>query len=82
MEKYRGEIEKVHRTICERYEVEIIEANACPDPIDKLRSMPPKMAVTRFMGIRKGKSTIMIFDRLANGGTGMGIGTFRVEDIL
>lgn len=37
---------------------------------------------TRFMGIRKGKSTIMIFDRLANGGTGMGIGTFREEDIL
>jgi len=64
--KYRVEIGKILRTICERYEVEIIEANACSDHIHMLVSIPPKMAVSRFMGILKGKSTLMIFDRFAN----------------
>lgn len=64
--KYRVEIGKILRTICERYEVEIIEANACSDHIHILVSIPPKMAVSRFMGILKGKSTLMVFDRFAN----------------
>lgn len=64
--KYRAEIGKIIRTICERYEVEIIEANACPDHIHMLVAIPPKMSVSRFMGILKGKSALMIFDRFAN----------------
>ena len=34
--KYKAEIGKILRTICERYDVEIIEANACPDHIHML----------------------------------------------
>ena len=64
--KYKVEIWKILRTICERYEVEIIEANACKDHIHMLVSIPPKMAVSRFMVILKGKITLMIFDRFAN----------------
>ena len=64
--KYRAEIGKILRVICERYDVEIIEANACKDPIHMLVSIPPKMSVSRFMGILKGKSAMMIFDRFAN----------------
>lgn len=64
--KYKAEIGKILRTICERYNVEIIEANACPDHIHMLVAIPPKMSVSRFMGILKGKSTLMIFDRFAN----------------
>ena len=64
--KYKAEIGKIIRTICERYEVEIIEANACADHIHMLVAIPPKMAVSRFMGILKGKSALMIFDRFAN----------------
>ena len=64
--KYKTEIGKIHRTICERYDVEIIEAQACPDHIHMLVAIPPKMAVSRFMGILKGKSALMIFDRFAN----------------
>ena len=64
--KYKAEIGKILRTICERYDVEIIEANACPDHIHMLVAIPPKMSVSRFMGILKGKSTLMIFDRFAN----------------
>ena len=48
--KYKAEIGKILRTISERYDVEIIEANACPDHIHMLVAIPPKMSVSRFMG--------------------------------
>lgn len=31
-----------------------------------LVSIPPKLSVSKFMGILKGKSSLMIFDRFAN----------------
>lgn len=46
--------------------MEIIEANACPDHIHMLVTIPPKMSVSKFMGILKGKSSLMIFDRFAS----------------
>lgn len=64
--KYKAEIGKILREICKRMGVEIIEANACPDHIHMLVSIPPKMSVSKFMGILKGKSSLMIFDRFAN----------------
>ena len=65
--KYREEIGKILRKICERMDgVEIIEANACIDHIHMLVTIPPKMSVSKFMGILKGKSSLMIFDRFAN----------------
>ena len=43
------------RRICERCQgVEIIEANACEDHIHMLVTIPPKMSVSKFMGILKG----------------------------
>lgn len=61
------EIGKILRKICERMDgVEIIEANACEDHIHMLVTIPPKMSVSKFMGILKGKSSLMIFDRFAN----------------
>ena len=65
--KYKVEIGKILRKICERMEgVEIIEANACVDHIHMLVTIPPKMSVSKFMGILKGKSSLMIFDQFAN----------------
>ena len=65
--KYKVEIGKILRKICERMEgVEIIEANACVDHIHILVTIPPKMSVSKFMGILKGKSSLMIFDQFAN----------------
>ena len=64
--RYKAEIGKILRTICERYDVEILEAQACVDHIHMLVSIPPKMSVSRFVGILKGKSALMIFDRFAN----------------
>lgn len=64
--KYKSEIGKILREVCKRNGVEIIEANACPDHIHMLITIPPKISVSKFMGILKGKSSLMIFDRFAN----------------
>ncbi len=45
---------------------EIIEAEACPDYIHMLVSVPPYLSIAPFMGYLKGKSSLMIFDRHAN----------------
>ncbi len=50
---------------CKEKEVEIIEANACPDHIHILVIVPPCLSITWFVGFIKGKSILMIFDRHA-----------------
>ena len=52
--------------LCQQKGVEIIEAQACPDHIHMLVSIPPKYSVSQIMGYLKGKSSLMIFDRHAN----------------
>ena len=51
---------------CQRKGIEILEAEACPDHIHMLLSIPPKYSVSSVMGYLKGKSSLMIFDRFAN----------------
>ena len=46
--------------------MEIIQAEACPDHIHMLISIPPKYSLAQIMGYLKGKSSLMIFDRHAN----------------
>ena len=65
-DKIKSDIGKIIRTLCEYKKVEILEANACPDHINLLVSIPPKISVSSFMGYLKGKSSLMIFDRHAN----------------
>ena len=64
--KLKADIGKILRTLCERKGVTIHEAEACPDHIHMLVSIPPKISVADFMGYLKGKSSLMIFDRHAN----------------
>jgi putative transposase len=64
--KLKREIGKIIRQLCERKGVEILEAEACPDHIHMLVSIPPKLSVSEFMGYLKGKSSLMIFDQFAN----------------
>ena len=52
--------------LCEMKKVEILEAEACPDHIHMLVSIPPNISVSQFVGCLKGKSSLMIFDRHAN----------------
>ena len=62
----KADIGKILRQLCQQKGVEIIEANACPDHIHMLLSIPPKYSVSQIMGFLKGKSSLMIFDRHAN----------------
>lgn len=64
--KFRAEVGRILRELCERKGVEIIETTACPDHIHMLVSIPPKMAVSEFVGYLKGKSSLIIFERHAN----------------
>ena len=64
--KIKISIGRILRELCERKHVEIIEANACKDHIHMLVKIPPKIAVSDFMGYLKGKSSLMIFDQHAN----------------
>ena len=69
MERY-GKIQEdigiILRKLCQQKSVEIREAQACPDHIHMLISIPPKYSVSQIMGYLKGKSSLMIFDRHAN----------------
>ena len=62
----KADIGKILRKLCEQKGIEIIEAEACPDHIHMLLSIPPKMSVSYAIGYLKGKSSLMIFDRHAN----------------
>ena len=64
--KLRRDIGRYLRRLCDYKGVEIIEANACIDHIHMLVKIPPKMAVSSFMGYLKGKSALMIFEEHAN----------------
>ena len=62
----KKDIGEIIRKLCNEKKVEIIEAEACPDHIHMLVSVPPYLSIAQFMGFLKGKSTLMIFDRHAN----------------
>ena len=62
----RKDIGTILRKLCDQKGIEIIEAEACPDHIHMLLSIPPKYSVAQIMGYLKGKSSLMIFDRHAN----------------
>jgi putative transposase len=62
----KADIGQIIRKLCEQKKVEILEAQACPDHIHMLVSIPPNLSVAQFVGYLKGKSALMIFDRHAN----------------
>lgn len=62
----KKDIGEILRKLCEQKGVEIIEAEACPDHIHMLVSVPPYLSIAQFMGFLKDKSSLMIFDRHAN----------------
>jgi putative transposase len=62
----KKDIGEILRKLCTELKVEIIEAEACPDHIHMLVSIPPYMSVAQFVGTLKSKSALMKFDRHAN----------------
>lgn len=54
-EKMQVEIGKILRELCNWKQVEIVEAEVCPDHIHMLVKIPPKMSVSGFVGFLKEK---------------------------
>ena len=59
----KGAIGKILRQLCEWKGVKIIEAEMCPDHVHMLVEIPPKIAVSSFMGYLKGKSSTMLYEQ-------------------
>ena len=59
----KKEVGKIIRQLCEWKGVRIIEAEACPDHIHLFVEIPPKIAVSSFMGYLNGKSSLMIYEK-------------------
>jgi putative transposase len=64
--KIKEDIGRMLRQLCEYKDIEILEAEACPDHIHMLISVPPKYSIAQIMGYLKGKSSLMIFEKYAN----------------
>ena len=62
----KKDIGEIIRKLCNEKKVEIIEAEACPNHIHMLVSIPLYLSIAQFVGFLKSKSTLMIFDRHAN----------------
>ena len=62
----RKEIGAILRQLCEWKNVEIVEAEVCPDHIHILVKIPPKESVSGFIGFLKGKSSLLIYQKYAN----------------
>jgi len=59
----RMAIGKTLRDLCEWKGVKIIEAEACPDHIHLYVEIPPKIAISHFMGYLKVKSSTMLYEQ-------------------
>jgi putative transposase len=62
----RLEIGAILRKLCEWKGVTILEAEVCIDHVHMLLEIPPKIAVSSFMGYLKGKSSLMIYEKWGN----------------
>ena len=48
--RIKADVGKILRDLCNRKNVEIIEAECCPDHIHMLVTIPPHLSVSSFMG--------------------------------
>ena len=65
-EEKRLEVGAILRELCKWKDVEIIQAEVCPNHIHMFVSIPPKISVSSFMGFLKGKSSLMIYERFGD----------------
>ena len=61
--KVRGDIREIIKILCRYKKVEIVVGAVCLDHVHICVSIPPKIAISEFMGYLKGKSALMIFDK-------------------
>lgn len=56
--QYREDLIEIFKRLCSYKGVEIIEGHMMPDHVHMLLSIPPKIAVSTFIGYLKGKSAL------------------------
>ena len=64
--RIKADVGKILRDLCKRKNVEIIEAECCPDHIHMLVTILLHLSISSFIGYLKSKSSLMIFDKHAN----------------
>ena len=60
--KLRVDIKEIIGKLCSYKNIEIVSGAVCSDHIHLCVSIPPKIAVSRFVGYLKGKSALMLHD--------------------
>ena len=61
--KVKRDVHEVIKTLCAYKKVEILEGSVSVDHVHLCLKIPPKLAVSEFMGYLKGKSALMLFDK-------------------
>lgn len=64
--QYRQSVDETFRRLCSYKGVETIEGHLMPDHVHMFVSIPPKISVSSFMGHLRGKTSLMIFEKLCN----------------
>ena len=59
----KNDVREIVKTLCGYKDVEILEGVVGKDHVHLCVKIPPKIAVSEFVGYLKGKSALMIFDR-------------------
>ena len=59
----KADVAEILSMLCKRKGIEIIEAECCKDHIHMLVEIPPKVAVSSFVGFLKGKSSLMLCEQ-------------------
>ncbi len=67
--KVKDEVREILKTLCEYKKVEIIGGAVKSYHVHLCVSIPPKLAISDFMGYLKGKSALQIFDKHPDMGT-------------
>lgn len=75
----RKDIGQILRKLCEQKGVEIIEAQACPDHIHMLISIPPKYSVSQIMGYLKKEIHKNLGNRMKPGVPAHGASRFTTQ---
>ena len=56
------DVKEIIQKLCSYKNIEIVSGAVCKDHVHLCVSIPPKMAVSKFVGYLKGKSALMIHD--------------------
>jgi putative transposase len=59
----RTEVGTFLRKLCEWKQINILEAEVCPDHVHMLVEIPPKVSFSGFVGYLKGKSSLIIYEK-------------------